>query len=151
LTDSGSTHSDENALIEWLRDRDVYCPLCEYNIRGLTTPRCPECGQALRLSVALVEPYLRAWIALMVAVCAGAGSGVLFLFVLTSTGWPYKGVRIGLNRAIILQIVMIPVAALLVFSRRRFQQLPQHTQRILALIGIGLVSLAFAVIFKNIQ
>ena len=23
---------------------DVHCPLCEYNLRGLTEPRCPECG-----------------------------------------------------------------------------------------------------------
>ena len=25
-------------------DRDVACPRCRYNLRGLTTPRCPECG-----------------------------------------------------------------------------------------------------------
>jgi hypothetical protein len=25
-------------------DQDVSCPLCEYNLRGLTEPRCPECG-----------------------------------------------------------------------------------------------------------
>ncbi len=23
---------------------DIHCPLCEYNLRGLTEPRCPECG-----------------------------------------------------------------------------------------------------------
>jgi hypothetical protein len=23
---------------------DIVCPLCEYNLRGLTEPRCPECG-----------------------------------------------------------------------------------------------------------
>ena len=23
---------------------DVHCPRCTYNLRGLTTPRCPECG-----------------------------------------------------------------------------------------------------------
>lgn len=23
---------------------DVLCPLCEYNLRGLSQPRCPECG-----------------------------------------------------------------------------------------------------------
>lgn len=27
-------------------DHDVLCPLCEYNLRGLTEPRCPECGYA---------------------------------------------------------------------------------------------------------
>jgi hypothetical protein len=25
-------------------DEDVRCPECEYNLRGLTVPRCPECG-----------------------------------------------------------------------------------------------------------
>ncbi len=23
---------------------DVHCPMCEYNLRGLSEPRCPECG-----------------------------------------------------------------------------------------------------------
>src|SRR5579884_3246062 len=23
---------------------DVHCPLCGYNLRGLSEPRCPECG-----------------------------------------------------------------------------------------------------------
>src|SRR5437867_12716435 len=22
----------------------IHCPLCEYNLRGLAEPRCPECG-----------------------------------------------------------------------------------------------------------
>jgi hypothetical protein len=25
-------------------DKDLHCPLCEYNLRGLTESRCPECG-----------------------------------------------------------------------------------------------------------
>src|SRR5205085_3308975 len=25
---------------------EFVCPLCEYNLRGLTNPRCPECGYA---------------------------------------------------------------------------------------------------------
>lgn len=26
---------------------DVYCPECDYNLRGLTSDRCPECGSAV--------------------------------------------------------------------------------------------------------
>jgi hypothetical protein len=30
---------------DWkLISRDVFCPLCSYNLRGLENPRCPECG-----------------------------------------------------------------------------------------------------------
>lgn len=25
-------------------DEDLHCPECRYNLRGLTVPRCPECG-----------------------------------------------------------------------------------------------------------
>ena len=25
-------------------EEDLLCPLCEYNLRGLTEARCPECG-----------------------------------------------------------------------------------------------------------
>lgn len=30
---------------DWTKlEDDVFCPLCEYNLRGLAEPRCPECG-----------------------------------------------------------------------------------------------------------
>jgi hypothetical protein len=29
---------------DWSQSEDVLCPLCEYNLRGLSEPRCPECG-----------------------------------------------------------------------------------------------------------
>jgi hypothetical protein len=39
--------SDETqiALPDWAEiAEDIYCPLCNYNLRGLIEPRCPECG-----------------------------------------------------------------------------------------------------------
>src|SRR3954468_9334459 len=43
--------------------RDVVCPLCEYNLRGLVEPRCPECGHTFDwqdiLNAGLhIHPYL---------------------------------------------------------------------------------------------
>ena len=43
--------------------RDVSCPLCGYNLRGLAEPRCPECGYAFAWADVLREdrprhPYL---------------------------------------------------------------------------------------------
>ena len=43
-------------------DADVPCPLCEYNLRGLTDPRCPECGYRFAWAEVLTprptHPYL---------------------------------------------------------------------------------------------
>ena len=38
-------------LLIWVRERDVPCPRCGYNLRNLTTPVCPECREELRLCV----------------------------------------------------------------------------------------------------
>src|SRR3954470_8548137 len=42
---------------------EVRCPLCEYNLRGLTDPRCPECGHRFDWAVVTdpsrrLHPYL---------------------------------------------------------------------------------------------
>lgn len=39
LLDSRSTPPNWEAVSE-----EIECPLCEYNLRGLVAPRCPECG-----------------------------------------------------------------------------------------------------------
>jgi hypothetical protein len=40
-----STVSSQYDFPNWDRLTDeVVCPLCDYNLRGLTEPRCPECG-----------------------------------------------------------------------------------------------------------
>jgi hypothetical protein len=44
LTESG-TQPAASGPPDWARVTDeVRCPLCEYNLRGLIEPRCPECG-----------------------------------------------------------------------------------------------------------
>jgi len=76
---SAPTDTDDHAmLVQFLHDRDVECPVCKYNLRMLTSPRCPECGRELRLTVGTLEPFMRAWIALCIVTWASAGIGVLF-------------------------------------------------------------------------
>jgi hypothetical protein len=68
-------------LRSFLTARDVQCPKCEYNLRGLTGDRCPECGDQLVLRVNLAEPKLGAMIAGLVGLSAGAGfSGLLLIY-----------------------------------------------------------------------
>lgn len=36
---------DAEGRVDWSQvSEDIHCPLCRYNLRGLTEPRCPECG-----------------------------------------------------------------------------------------------------------
>ena len=41
-------------LLKYVQERDVDCPQCEYNVRNLIKPICPECNKKLTLSVGIV-------------------------------------------------------------------------------------------------
>jgi hypothetical protein len=144
---SATANGDDELLIHYLRDRDIPCPQCEYNLRGLAMPRCPECGQALRLSVSLVEPYLKAWITLLTAVCAGSGLGCFFILLLLSQGWP-RGEPWWLIVSIWVHILMIPLAGVVVFGRRRILRLARATQWVLAGVAVAIFTTAMLVFFS---
>jgi hypothetical protein len=128
--------SDEAFLFTWLLDRDPRCPLCQYNLRGLTSPRCPECGQAVQLGVSLVEPYLKAWIAMVVGLIPPAAFGLFFLIAFLRSGSmrdlrfiPFWGAV-----ALIYIVVCIPLSIAALAMRRQFQRLKRPTQHTIASI-----------------
>lgn len=43
--------SPDDLLLRFLADREAPCPVCRYNLRSITVPRCPECGVPLQLQV----------------------------------------------------------------------------------------------------
>lgn len=135
--------SEDELLLAYVRERDTRCPLCGYNVRNLTAPRCPECGKALRLSVGLADPFLKAWIALSAAACLSAGIGV-FILVVLATGEPLPRFRSLLGAASFYSFVaMIPVAAFALIARRSFLRLNRQTQIMIAVLVAGFVVLQF--------
>ena len=42
-----------SALQLFLAEQDVRCPGCDYNLRGLFSPQCPECSTPIRLALDL--------------------------------------------------------------------------------------------------
>jgi hypothetical protein len=141
--------SDEAALVEYLQARDVACPLCGYNLRGLTAARCPECGRSLRLSVGLSEPRIGAWVTCLVAVTAASGMGVLGILSVLRNGIDVLFVdETALRTAAIwyfLSAALVLVPALIAL-RRRYRRLSQAVQWSLAGIAIVLTALAFVVL-----
>jgi hypothetical protein len=140
---------DDPALLALLhslvRERDVPCPLCAYNLRNLTGDRCPECGEALNLRVGLVEPRLGPYIALLTACCVGLGGSALFTII----GLLYAPIRWfrRLDGGILLAQLLITAALLpvILIRRARFRRLPIERQRALAIGLCVLVALLWAV------
>jgi hypothetical protein len=145
-----SPNADAAVLIDWLRDRDIPCPLCGYNLRHLTTPRCPECGQELCLAVAAVEPFLKAWITLAASAAASAGIGILLLLVILREGWPGGNHPFG-DLGICLFLGMIPVAVIIFRIRRRLLKLNRSAQWVLAGTSIAIFGIAMTLFMSQIR
>src|SRR5436305_5139677 len=137
--------SEDQLLVEYLGTRDVACPRCAYNLRGLTSSRCPECGKELQLNVAVLERSLKAWITLAASVAAAAGVGVLFLCLIRRLGWPpymrFWG-NIGTFYCFAAPVLLWPVVGF----RRKFVWLSPPAQWLIAGIAVALSSTALACI-----
>lgn len=78
---------DPDLLRSYLADRDVPCPRCRYNLRGVQEPTCPECGGAITLGIGdsggaraavLLVAALLLWVAIVSGIDATrAGRGAL--------------------------------------------------------------------------
>ena len=134
--------STEEALLDYLRDRDAACPLCRYNLRGLTSGRCPECGRALQLTIGLVEPRVGAWVTALISMAGAASLGVLALVALARHGLMADGFVVWV--AFFYFIAAVPVLFALIVLRRRYQRMPQPWQWAVAGLAALLTILALA-------
>lgn len=140
--------AENRTLIAWLANRNVPCPGCGYNLRGLREPRCPECGSALALSVSIVDPYLKAWATAAACACAMGGIGLLFVVLLVKEGWP--GPPPGSPGALAMEIMipislaMIPISATLLSARRRFLRRDRGVQWTIAILSACLLAIVLS-------
>jgi len=137
----------DKLLFEYVRDRDAACPLCGYNLRDLSTPTCPECREALSLTVGFRKPRF-GW--LIVAITPGLFSGIcaallmiplvgsLFFSASSPAPWPIWSVdAFGWLSGV--------SALVLVKYRYAFLRQPQAAQRVWAVMAWAIHFAAFAV------
>ena len=137
-------------LLAFLRDHDAPCPVCGYNLRHLTVPRCPECGRELKLSVGATEPYLRGWIALIIPILLSAGMGVFILLITMMAGrWPERGDRTLMNAVLIFWVANIPIGGLAIGMRKTFMRWNKELQLGMAVAWWLLAVTAFGVVLAN--
>jgi hypothetical protein len=124
---------DAAILVTWLRERDVQCS-CGYNLRNLVSAECPECGTKLRLTVGVTNSYFNAWIACVTVTCAAAGIGtvVLIFVAIAFLNGTWHGTSASNSSWAAFFISSIPVVAVVLSFRRRFQRLSRWMQWSLA-------------------
>jgi hypothetical protein len=65
--------TDAELLRAFLSDRDAACPVCGYNLRGVSEGRCPECGYRSALVVSAPDARLGPWLLATLAFALALG------------------------------------------------------------------------------
>lgn len=113
-------HSDAGPLREFLANRDLPCPACCSNLRGLIADTCPECGAPLHLSVSTTGPRLGPWLVVLLAVTIPLGfTAVLATLALVAEWRTATRGAVNLGDLVFLGAATVGLAGALWFVVRR--------------------------------
>lgn len=108
-------------LLAFVAECPAACPVCEYSLRGLTEPRCPECGAELQLQVGSPRLHVGGWALAMIGFALALGfDGVVSLIMMTAlvlnptTQWEVFGIV-----SLFLVLTGSMLAGLLIVARRK--------------------------------
>ena len=141
--EEGSSESGGDLLLEFLRRRTIRCPKCDYNLRDLTRPVCPECGEELTLTVGR-RKVRDTLLFVTLAPCIFSGiAAVLFSSVIAWVVVIEREPGLPVEMWVVLAFGWISgLGGLLLFFRRsRFIKLDRNTQWMWAL-GLWAVHVA---------
>jgi len=73
---------DAQLLASFLADRDVPCTSCGYNLRGVASGECPECGKAITITLGHVDRSSLPWFFALILYAIAAGVFGFFAFMM---------------------------------------------------------------------
>jgi len=140
---------DDHRLLEFLRDRDVPCPKCGYNLRNLLKPKCPECELALTLGVCAKPLRMGSLFAVVVSNSITAFLASVNIVLLLENGY---GTGIDptsrIPGALLFMFILIVSGSIAVWQCRRpqrFLALPEASASSLAVLSVllNLIAIIF--------
>ncbi len=145
----------DDPLFTFLSTRDVSCPICRYNLRGLAHAVCPECSAPLLLTVGSPNLQLGPFVLTIVSFSLAAGFDLVvsLLFavmtvIFAQPGAPATWIGPAILLSILGSIGLACLGAIVLLVRRRFRwnRLSVRTQWRLAIATFLLVGLTHAVL-----
>lgn len=127
-------------LLAFLANRSAPCPRCRFDLRDAREPRCPECGEPLRLQVGAARPLLGWFILAIAPGIFSAIAGAVLAVPLTLQSMFGRIGDIPPEPWFAEGVAVVSIAVLATLLRRRwwFVALPVRRQRTLAVVIWGL-------------
>ena len=82
MTEGDQSQQESELLKQLLALREFPCPVCGYNLRGIESDKCPECGAKLDLRVGSTDLKIGPWLACVLSAALPLG----FAVVMTALG-----------------------------------------------------------------
>lgn len=137
--------NDTRDLCNYLAERDVPCPSCSYNLRGVNAAFCPKCKTPIVLRVAADDQHGWVFLVGLVGWSMGAGFSLIALLLGFARAVldPYHtgglGTAVWLFRSIFWgALIQVTVILMLLKWNRRIRHWPIGGQAVLALLGFVL-------------
>jgi hypothetical protein len=136
--DSPAESSGDAALLrQFLATRDVPCPVCGYNLRGNSSPKCSECGARLDVRVGSTDLRITPWLVALIGTVLPMGAAsfwaLLMLVMIRQFQNPQWTTTLGALLGSIL--VNVAIVHFLIQRRRTFwKRAPRRQWRIVAII-----------------
>lgn len=150
--DLRSRHATGGMLCAYLADHDAPCPICGYNLRGVTLGVCPECECPIELGVSSSSSFLGAWLLALLAFAMPLSFDLLVGLMMTvgvvmSGGENAEGVFLMVS-LVTLTMVCVGMLWVLVARKRDWLRMSRRKQWRLAWMmfaGVFLVHLLVGV------
>jgi hypothetical protein len=139
---------DAHWLLGFVKDRHVPCPRCGYDLRNLTKPQCPECGEPLALKVGMDTPRFGLMVLAMAPGVFSGVAAVLLAFPLfrLRTSAPGKGPPTAMYVAEVFGVLSGLSTCGLYLLRKRYLGM-SHRAQLVSAVGVWLVHiLAFVLL-----
>jgi hypothetical protein len=145
-------------LQTFLAQTDAPCPVCDYNLRNLTTDRCPECSAHLHLRVGSENLTLGPWLGAVLSFALGVGFDAVMALIFTvmftvsrfANPPPAPYVTQQFIKALSVFFILTLSCSLAIFvlvrRRRRWMMMPRRVQWRCAAIIFGSVFLAHVIV-----
>lgn len=154
MPDGDKAKCESELLKQLLALREYPCPVCGYNLKGIESDKCPECGANLDINIISADLKLGPWLAALLGfgLPLGFASITVALFCVFAIGSNFFNSSDWLIAGLLALLALIEGLALrvLVRYRRRFWRMPIKSQRQTAFACIG-ISIILMIIVLSIM